>query len=215
VGTAAMRDFNSPYVGLGSDSVIRRCRPNVRFAPESGPPVCALMSTRPKRAARWRAERHVLIRQNENPDPSTTGVLDPVRPLAVALLRSCGQRSPLTQLRELTSAPGSLGRQRLGVERAPLWGRARRLVAVTAIDIGVGDAHSASLIRAGTGVPLPWCPRSVLLGNITRVDVWIDIGLCIRRHHPGGWSQNAHACDNDQSAFHRLPPFGRNKCGAK
>jgi hypothetical protein len=32
--------------------------------------------------------------------------------------------------------------------------------------------------------------------------------LCIRPH-PGSRSQNAHACDSDQSAFHRLPPFGQ------
>src|SRR5262249_55837305 len=62
-----------------------------------------------------------------------------------------------------------------------LRGRACRLVAVTAIEVGVGHAHTASLIRAGTGVPLPWCPRSVLLGRISRVDVRVDIGLRIRR----------------------------------
>jgi hypothetical protein len=32
--------------------------------------------------------------------------------------------------------------------------------------------------------------------------------LCIRLHHPGGRDQNSHACDSDQSAFHRLPPCG-------
>jgi hypothetical protein len=31
--------------------------------------------------------------------------------------------------------------------------------------------------------------------------------LCIRPRHPGGWSQNAHSCECDKSAFHRLPPF--------
>src|SRR5262249_56600881 len=36
-----------------------------------------------------------------------------------------------------------------------LRGRTRRLVAVAAIDINVGDAHPASFIRAGTRVPLP------------------------------------------------------------
>jgi hypothetical protein len=36
-----------------------------------------------------------------------------------------------------------------------LWGRARRLVAVTAIDVDVGHAHPASLTRTGTRVPLP------------------------------------------------------------
>src|SRR5262249_20713307 len=36
--------------------------------------------------------------------------------------------------------------------------------------------------RRGVG----WCPRSVPLAHITRVDVRVDIGLCVRRHHPGG-----------------------------
>jgi hypothetical protein len=36
--------------------------------------------------------------------------------------------------------------------------------------------------------------------------------LCIRPH-PGSRSQNAHACDSDQSAFHRLPPFGQISAG--
>src|SRR5262245_20447637 len=80
----------------------------------------------------------------------------------------------------------------------PLWGRARRLEAVTAIDVDVGDAHVAAFLGPGTGVPLPWCPRSVLLGRITGVDVRVDIGLCIGRHHPDGSSQNAHTCDSDQ-----------------
>jgi hypothetical protein len=31
----------------------------------------------------------------------------------------------------------------------------------------------------------------------------LGIGL----HHPGGRNQHAHACDGDQSAFHRLHPF--------
>src|SRR5262249_48818484 len=34
-------------------------------------------------------------------------------------------------------------------------GRARRLEAVTAIDVNVGDAHTAPFLRPGTGVPLP------------------------------------------------------------
>jgi hypothetical protein len=32
--TAALRDFSSGYVGSGSDSVIWRCRLNVRFTPD-------------------------------------------------------------------------------------------------------------------------------------------------------------------------------------
>src|SRR5262249_26102583 len=59
-------------------------------------------------------------------------------------------------------------------------------IAVTPIDIDVGYALIAAANRAGTGMPFPWCPRSVPLGRITRVEVRVDIGLCIRRHHPDG-----------------------------
>src|SRR5262249_61844474 len=48
--------------------------------------------------------------------------------------------------------------QRLRIEGRALlraWLRARRLVAVTAIDIDVSDAHTASFLRTGTSVPLP------------------------------------------------------------
>src|SRR5262249_45353464 len=34
---AALRNFDPAYVGSGSESAIRRCLLNVRFAPESGP----------------------------------------------------------------------------------------------------------------------------------------------------------------------------------
>src|SRR5262249_18074849 len=61
----------------------------------------------------------------------------------------------------------------------PLRGRARPLEAVAAIDIGVGHTHGASFIRAGTGFP-----RLPLRSGCDRVDVWVDIGLGIRRHHP-------------------------------
>jgi hypothetical protein len=60
---------------------------------------------------------------------------------------------------------------------AALWGRARRLVAVTATDIGVGDAHITSLIRAGTRVPLPWCLRSVWSVYVVRA--FRTVGLAI------------------------------------
>jgi hypothetical protein len=33
--------------------------------------------------------------------------------------------------------------------------------------------------------------------------------LCICPYHPGGRSQNAHACDSDQSAFHRYLPLDK------
>src|SRR5262249_35891410 len=50
--------------------------------------------------------------------------------------------------------------------------------------------------------------RSHLRGGISlrRRRRWIHL-LGIGVHHPGGWSQNAHACDGDQSAFHPVPPF--------
>src|SRR5947209_11766264 len=88
--------------------------------------------------------------------------------------------------------------------------RARPLVAVTATDIGVGDAHGAALIRAGTGVPFPWCRRSVPLGNVTRVDVRVDIGLCIRRRYADDHRENAQA--TDQSTLHQRSSLSTRKC---
>src|SRR5262245_3875593 len=85
-----------------------------------------------------------------------------------------------------------------------LRGRARRLVAVTAIEVDVGDAHPASLIRAGAGVPF------VGPGRITGVDVWIDIGLCIGRRHADDHRQNAQP--SDQSALHQFTSLSTNKC---
>src|SRR5262245_34799308 len=142
---------------------------------------------------------------------------------------------------------------------------ARRLVAITAIDIDVGRAHIAAFhwavpfIRLGrlcgiclrsNGIGLPTRARGE--GRTTGIDrrgsttvrgcaigltssatvgstgiAWSrGIGwrrvvgwrravgwrswraiLCIRPRHPGGRSQNAHSCDCDKSAFHRLPPF--------
>src|SRR5215471_3880484 len=130
---------------------------------------------------------------------------------------------------------------------------ARPLVSVPTDGVGVGNAHIASLIRAGSGVPLPragaltgidltrnvigrrtgargidditarrsrgtgratvgatgifsrrgvgWSPRSVALAHITRVDVRVDIGLCIRLRDPRGRSQNDQGCDSHQCAF--------------
>src|SRR5262249_45847866 len=56
----------------------------------------------------------------------------------------------------LASLPS--GRQRLRIERRALlraWLRARPSEAVTAIDVNVGDAFTASFLRTGTRVPLP------------------------------------------------------------
>src|SRR5262245_42926400 len=88
--------------------------------------------------------------------------------------------------------------------------RARRLVAVAAIEIGMGDAHSAALIWAGPGVPVPRCLRSVRPGNITRVDVRVDIGLRIRRLYPDDHRQNAQA--TDQNLLHQSSSLSTRKC---
>jgi predicted phage terminase large subunit-like protein len=52
-----------------------------------------------------------------------------------------------------------------------LWGRAWLHVAIAAIDIDVGYTVAAPFHRTRTGVPFPWCRRSVPLGRITRVEV--------------------------------------------
>src|SRR5262249_6549619 len=89
-------------------------------------------------------------------------------------------------------------------------GRARRLVAVTAIEVDVGQTHVASLIRAGTRVPLPRCRLSVPLGRITRVDVRVDIGLRIRRRHADDQRQSAQP--TDQSTLHQSSSLSTRKC---
>jgi hypothetical protein len=105
------------------------------------------------------------------------------------------------------------------------------LVAVTTTRIGVFDAHGATcaFTRAGTGVPLPralaltgirlsrnaigWRTRARGVDGRTARRRRRRTILCIRRHHPNRRSQNAHACDSDQSAFHRYLPFvWTNKC---
>src|SRR5262245_60387501 len=91
-----------------------------------------------------------------------------------------------------------------------LRGRARRLEAVTAIEVDVGQAHVASLIRAGTGMPFPRGLRSVPLGRITGVDVRVDVGLRIRRRHADDQRQNAQA--TDQSALHQTSSLSTKKC---
>src|SRR5215472_8972336 len=68
----------------------------------------------------------------------------------------------------------------------PLWGWAILHKAVTAIEVDMLYALIAAAHRTGTRVPLPRCLRSVRPGRITPIDVWVDIGLCIRRHHPEG-----------------------------
>src|SRR5262249_13773190 len=68
-----------------------------------------------------------------------------------------------------------------------LRGRARLLDTVTAQGVDVLDAHIAALLGARRTVPfIRCCPPSVRPRRITGVDVRVDIGLCIGRHHPGG-----------------------------
>src|SRR5215472_15994438 len=63
----------------------------------------------------------------------------------------------------------------------PLWGRAWIHEAVAATGIDFGPTHGALLHRA-RGLPL----ASVRPGRITGIDVRVDIGLCVGRHHPDG-----------------------------
>src|SRR2546429_3311673 len=95
--------------------------------------------------------------------------------------------------------------------RSLLWRRACRLIAITTINIRVGDAHGATcaFTRTRTRVPLPGCLRSVPLGRITRVDVRVDIGLGIRRRHSDNHGQTAQA--TDQGELHQLSSFSTNK----
>src|SRR5215467_1396579 len=76
-----------------------------------------------------------------------------------------------------------------------LWGWAILHIAVTAIDIDIGHALIAAANRTGTRVPLPRSLRSVRPGRITRINVRVDIGLCIRRLRRGDHCQNAQAAD--------------------
>src|SRR5260370_34399204 len=81
-----------------------------------------------------------------------------------------------------------------------LWSRAWLHEAVAAIDINVGHTVAAPFHRTRTGVPFPWCRRSVALGRITRVEVRVDIGLCIRPPHAGDHLPKA------QATHQELPP---------
>jgi hypothetical protein len=83
---------------------------------------------------------------------------------------------------------------------------------------GVDESTAGGLTGRSTvgsaGVPLGRVIRLRRVIRWRRTIAWRRRAiLCICPHHPGGRSQNAHACDSDQSAFHRLPPFGQNKWG--
>src|SRR5262245_16644363 len=82
--------------------------------------------------------------------------------------------------------------------------RARRLVAVTATEVDVGDAHIAAFIRPRTGMPLIWSAR------IARILVRVDIGLCVGSLHSHDQSQNTQA--SDQSALHHTSSLSTSKC---
>src|SRR6516165_11887945 len=72
--------------------------------------------------------------------------------------------------------------------------------AVTATGVDIDHALIAAANRTNAGVPFPRCRRPVPLGRILRVDVRVDIGLCIRRLYPDDHRQDAEA--SDQSALH-------------
>src|SRR5262249_36977124 len=56
--------------------------------------------------------------------------------------------------------------------------------AVTATGVDIDHALIAAANRTNAGVPFPRWLRPVPLGRIIRVDVRVDIGLCIRRLYP-------------------------------
>src|ERR1700747_3595227 len=81
-----------------------------------------------------------------------------------------------------------------------LRGRAILHETVTAIDVDIDHALTAAANRTNTSGPFPRCLRSVPLGRIIRVNVGVDIGLCICRLYPDDHRQGAQA--TDQSALH-------------
>src|SRR5215467_3663674 len=81
-----------------------------------------------------------------------------------------------------------------------LRGRAVLQKAVTTTGVDIDHALIAAPSRTNTGVPFPLWLRPVPLGRIIRVDVRVDIGLCIRRLYPDDHRYDAEA--SDQSALH-------------
>src|SRR6266508_2337430 len=88
--------------------------------------------------------------------------------------------------------------------RSLLWRRARRLIAVPAVDIGVGDAHGATcaFTRPGTRVPFPGTVLLMSAGT-PGVQVWVDIGLRERRRHPDDHGQTTQAIDTVFTRYHQ------------
>ena len=70
---------------------------------------------------------------------------------------------------------------------------------VTATGVDIDDALIAAAHRTRTGIPLP---RLLSCGHaaVRWVEVWVDIGLCIRRLRADDHCQNAQA--TDQKALH-------------
>src|SRR5262245_42836076 len=73
----------------------------------------------------------------------------------------------------------------------------------------MGNAHVAAFVGAGSAMPFPRL-RSVPLAHIARVDIRIDVGLCIRRRHSGDDCQSAQA--TDQSELHYLTSLSTKNC---
>jgi hypothetical protein len=128
------------------------------------------------------------------------------------LCESCGSplRGPRADPVWITALlPSSSDLPSRGSGRA-LWGRAWRLVAITPQRVYMRHAHTASFIRTGSPMPLPRCRRSVPLARITRVEVRIDIGLCVGSLHSHEQSENTQA--SDQSALHQTSSLSTSKC---
>ena len=83
-----------------------------------------------------------------------------------------------------------------------LRGRAILHKTVTATGVDIGDALSAAAYRTRRGIPLPRLLRHGRAA-VRWVNVWVDVGLCVRRFRPDDYCQNTQA--TDQSALHGLP----------
>src|SRR5262249_39755214 len=108
----------------------------------------------------------------------------PVAPFTKSAAGTCQQKTPQERSAaslSMVAVSGPRGSPR-GCRSLRGWAILHKTV--TAIDVDIDHALSAAANRTNTGVPFPRCPRAVRLGRITRVDVRVDIGLCIRRCYP-------------------------------
>src|SRR5262249_61454348 len=78
-------------------------------------------------------------------------------------------------------------------------GRAILHVTVAATGIDIGDARHAAANRTWSGLPVPWLLRRGGAA-VGRVEVGVDLGLCIRRLYPDDHCQDAQAAD--ESVLH-------------